>query len=206
MLTDPRQKYFETGRRVMASGQRHKQINLYQPEAAIPLVLLKPNENSSVKDYSKEVVSHPAVWIRLKVPKSSNIPPNDASSLPGANKDTVKAAAEGATAQAQPVIKMLKAITSNNPDLLKSVLSYSQLADFNDAEPARNDGLNDLKQMMLGFYETTHLDLKAFRYEYRGNDEAGQVVFTYRGKFKDSIDVVKQGLHWKISGPTKGFN
>ncbi len=122
------------------------------------------------------------------------------------DNDTVKAAAEGAPPQAQPVITMLEAVTSNNPDLLKSVLSDSQLAEFNDAEPARNDGLNDLKRMMLGFYETTNLDLNAFRYEYRGNDKAGQVVFTYRGKFKDSTDVVKEGGHWKISGPTKGFN
>ena len=93
----------------------------------------------------------------------------------------------------------------NNIDLLKSVLIDSQLDDFN-AEPDRDDGLKELERQMLNAYGTTNLDLNAFRYEYKGNDAAGQVVFTYKGKHTDSIDVVKDGLHWKISSGTKGFN
>ena len=107
--------------------------------------------------------------------------------------------------QAQPIITMLAAITTDNSDLLKTVLSDSQLDDSN-AESDRDDGLKELKQQVVAFYKTTDLDLKAFRYEYIGNDEAGQVVFTYRGKFRDSIDVVREGHHWKISGGTPGFN
>lgn len=99
---------------------------------------------------------------------------------------------------------MLAAITTDNPDLLKSVLSDSQLDGFN-AEPDR-DGLKELKQQVVNFYGTTDLDLKAFRYEYVGNDETGQVVFTDKGKFRDSVHVVKDGFHWKISGGTPGFN
>lgn len=93
----------------------------------------------------------------------------------------------------------------NNIDLLKSVLIDSQLDDFN-AEPDRDDGLKELERQMLNAYGTTNLDLNAFRYEYKGNDAVGQVVFTYKGKLTDSIDVVKDGLSWKISGGTKGFN
>lgn len=107
--------------------------------------------------------------------------------------------------QAQPIITMLAAITTDNSDLLKTVLSDPQLDD-SSTEPDRDDGLKELKQQVMAFYRTTDLDLKAFRYEYIGNDEAGQVVFTYRGKFRDSIDVVKEGHHWKISGGTPGFN
>ena len=107
--------------------------------------------------------------------------------------------------QAQPVITMFEAIMGNNIDLLKSVLIDSQLDDFN-AEPDRDDGLKELERQMLNAYGTTNLDLNAFRYEYKGNDAAGQVVFTYKGKLTDSIDVVKDGLSWKISSGTKGFN
>lgn len=106
--------------------------------------------------------------------------------------------------QAQPIITMLEAVKSNNPDLLKSVLSDSQLDDF-DTKRDLDDGLKELRQQMVDFYGQANLDLKAFRYEYTGGDEAGQVVFTYKGKFRDSIDVEKDGLHWKISGPTTGF-
>lgn len=68
VLTDPREKYFKTGRRVMASGTRNKEVKLFQPGAAIPLVLLKPDENSFGEASAKEAESFTAIWLRLQMP------------------------------------------------------------------------------------------------------------------------------------------
>ncbi|MGI9445601.1 MAG: protein kinase domain-containing protein, partial [Rubripirellula sp.] len=75
LLTDPREKYFETGKRVMASGTRHEEVKLYQLGAAIPLVLLKNDEKSAGEDSAKAAESFPAIWLRLKMPAA----PRDSS-------------------------------------------------------------------------------------------------------------------------------
>lgn len=107
--------------------------------------------------------------------------------------------------QAEPVAKMLQAVTSGNHGPLKSVFSASQLREL-DPKDDWEDLLKVLQKQVGEFYGTTKLNLKAFQYEYIGNDKSGQVVFTYKGTLKDSMDVVKEGSRWKVSGPTKGFN
>ena len=71
VLTDPREKYFKTARQVMARGTRNKELKRYQPGAAIPLVLLKPDEKSSGEASAKAADSFPAVWLRLQMPAAS---------------------------------------------------------------------------------------------------------------------------------------
>ncbi len=107
--------------------------------------------------------------------------------------------------QAQPIIMMFEAVNANNPDPLRSAFSESRLEQF-EIEDDWNELLTVLKQQVFEFYATTNLNLDAFQYEYTGNNESGQVVFTYKEKLTDSIDVVKENGKWKMSGPTVGFN
>ena len=64
--------------------------------------------------------------------------------------------------QAQPVVKMLGAVTTNSPDLLKSVFSESRLKEL-DAQEDWNDLLKALQEQVHDFYGTTKLQLGAFR-------------------------------------------
>ena len=107
--------------------------------------------------------------------------------------------------QAQPLVKMLEAIATGNPAPLKAVFSEPRTKEL-DPEEDWSDVLKALQQQARVFYGTTKLDLKGFQYEYIGDDKSGRVVFTYRGRLKDSIEVVTQDGKWEISGPTKGFN
>jgi hypothetical protein len=107
--------------------------------------------------------------------------------------------------QAEPLVKMLEAVTTSNPAPLKVVFSASRLKDL-DPQDEWNALLKVLQEQVRAFYGTTKLDLRAFRYDYIGNEKSGRVEFTYQRKLRDSIDVVREKDQWKMSGPTKGFN
>lgn len=103
------------------------------------------------------------------------------------------------------MVEMLRAVTTNSPDLLKSAFSETRLKEL-DAQEDWHDLLKALQQQVHDFYGTTKLQWGAFRYEFIGNDKSGRVVFSYKRKWQDSIDVVREKDQWKVSGPTKGFN
>ena len=141
LLTDPREKYFETGKRVMARGTRHQEVKLYQPRAAIPLVLLKTSERSAGEDSAKAAASFPAIWLRLKMPAALK---DSSTAIHG---DHLKSLRESlATSQELSDKQQLRKTLERSPQLREKLarkaeeLGNKWLAERLRSDPKEDDG------------------------------------------------------------------